>query len=72
MQQTIHPRYDLTTVTCTTCGTEHALRSTRGAHTVDVCADCHPFFTGAERKAPTGGRIARFEQRRARAVAAVR
>jgi large subunit ribosomal protein L31 len=60
---TIHPTYDVATITCTTCGTEHVIRSTRGDHAVDVCAECHPFYTGAERPVASGGRIERFQRR---------
>ena len=50
MQADIHPRYDLTTITCASCGAEHRIRSTRGDIRVDVCAECHPFYH--RRRAP--------------------
>jgi large subunit ribosomal protein L31 len=68
MQAHIHPRYDLTTITCASCGAEHRIRSTRGDIRVYVCAECHPFYTGVERTAARGGRIDRFERRRALAT----
>jgi large subunit ribosomal protein L31 len=71
MRANIHPRYDLTTITCAGCGATHEVRSTRTALSVDVCGDCHPFFTGVERDVARGGRVARFEARRARATSPV-
>jgi large subunit ribosomal protein L31 len=68
MQAHIHPGYDLTTITCASCGAEHRIRSTKGDIRVDVCAECHPFYTGVERQAARGGRVARFERRRALAT----
>jgi large subunit ribosomal protein L31 len=69
MQADIHPRYDQTTITCAGCGTQHRVRSTRSGLSVDVCGECHPFYTGVERQVDRGGRVARFEARRARATA---
>jgi large subunit ribosomal protein L31 len=61
-----HPELAVTTVRCTTCGHEFTTRSTRAGLVVDVCSNCHPAYTGAERKLATGSRIERFERRRAR------
>ena len=69
MQETIHPELHATTVVCAACGTTYALRSVAGDLTVDVCAACHPAYTGVERAAASGGRVARFERRRALAAA---
>jgi large subunit ribosomal protein L31 len=71
MRATIHPRYDLTTIACAGCGARHVVRSTRSGIAVDVCAECHPFYTGVDRQAARGGRVARFEARRARAATSV-
>lgn len=71
MRADIHPRYDQTTITCAGCGAQHHVRSTRSAVSVDVCGECHPFYTGVERQVDRGGRVARFEARRARASALV-
>jgi large subunit ribosomal protein L31 len=71
MRADIHPRYDLTTITCAGCGATHQVRSTRPTLTVDICGDCHPVFTGVEREVARGGRVARFEARRARASSPV-
>lgn len=64
MQKDIHPEYVTTTVTCT-CGNSFTTRSTQtsGQISADVCAECHPFYTGKQKILDTGGRVARFEQR---------
>jgi large subunit ribosomal protein L31 len=55
------------TVTCTTCGTTFETRATQASIDVEVCSACHPAYTGVERVSPRGGRIERFERRRAAA-----
>lgn len=67
MKQGIHPEYNETTVTCT-CGATFTTRSTAkgGALTADVCAECHPFYTGKQKILDSGGRVARFERRYAK------
>jgi large subunit ribosomal protein L31 len=62
-----HPELVLTTVRCTSCGSEFDTRSTRSELVVDVCSHCHPAYTGIERTAARGSRIERFERRRAHA-----
>ena len=67
MKQGIHPQYTETQVTCT-CGNTFTTRSTstKGSLTADVCAACHPFYTGKQKILDTGGRVARFEKRYAK------
>lgn len=67
MQQGIHPDYVETQVTCT-CGNSFTTRSTstKGGLSADVCAECHPFYTGKQKILDTGGRVARFEKRYAK------
>ncbi|WP_203566339.1 50S ribosomal protein L31 [Aestuariimicrobium ganziense] len=64
MKQGIHPDYVDTQVTCT-CGNTFTTKSTaKGGHmSADVCAECHPFYTGKQKILDTGGRVARFERR---------
>ncbi|MGB3301379.1 50S ribosomal protein L31 [Gordonia sp. (in: high G+C Gram-positive bacteria)] len=64
MKQGIHPDYELTNVTCG-CGNEFVTKSTAkgGQITVEVCSNCHPFYTGKQKILDTGGRVARFEKR---------
>jgi len=61
-----HPTLVLTNVRCTTCGNEFTTRSVRAELVLDVCANCHPAYTGVEREVVRGSRIERFERRRAR------
>jgi len=60
----IHPEYVETTVKCT-CGNEFVTRSTEtvGQINVEVCSECHPFYTGPQKLLDTGGRVARFQAR---------
>ena len=69
MKTGIHPEYTDTTVTCG-CGTSFTTKSTetRGNITVEVCSQCHPFYTGKQKILDTGGRVARFEKRYAKAA----
>ena len=71
MKKDIHPEYTATQVTCT-CGASFATRSTSASGTMhaDVCSQCHPFYTGKQKILDTGGRVARFEARYAKKVAA--
>jgi large subunit ribosomal protein L31 len=67
MKTGIHPDYTTTKVHCTSCGTDFETRSTAGdAITVDVCSNCHPFYTGKQRIVDTGGRVQRFRNRLSR------
>ena len=69
MKAGIHPEYGVTEVTCT-CGNTFTTRSTAGgAIHVDVCSNCHPFYTGKQKILDTGGRVARFERRFGKAAA---
>lgn len=67
MKTTIHPKTGVAVVSCTSCGTTFETRSTRSAIEVDACSACHPAYTGVERPVARGGRIERFERRRAAA-----
>jgi len=70
MKKDIHPAYADTQVTCT-CGNTFTTRSTaKGSIHADVCSACHPFYTGKQKILDTGGRVARFEARYAKAKAA--
>ncbi len=70
MKKDIHPTYVDTQVTCT-CGNTFTTRSTAtgGSIHADVCSACHPFYTGKQKILDTGGRVARFQQRYAKAGA---
>jgi large subunit ribosomal protein L31 len=64
VKKDIHPEYTQTLVTCT-CGAQFTTRSTAKAeaYNVDVCSQCHPFYTGKQKLMDTGGRVARFQAR---------
>ncbi len=60
MKANIHPQYNQITVTCS-CGAAFQTGSTRSAMTVDICAKCHPFFTGEMRFVDQLGRVEKFQ-----------
>ena len=62
MKTEIHPDYVLAHVTCS-CGSEFWTRSTKPELHVEVCAECHPFYTGKQKLVDTGGRVERFQRR---------
>jgi len=65
MKQDIHPDYGPTKIVCLSCATEVETRATVPAMRVDLCSNCHPFYTGKQRIVDTAGRVDRFNQRRA-------
>ena len=65
MKADIHPKYVEAKVHCA-CGNTFFTRSTRSEIKVDVCASCHPFYTGAQRFVDTTGRVDKFRKRYAR------
>lgn len=66
MKDGIHPELNVITVTCA-CGNRFQTRSTQKELNVDVCAACHPFFTGKQRLVDTQGRVDRFRKKYSRA-----
>lgn len=62
MKQGIHPNYVECTVRCS-CGNTFTTRSTKSELKIDICNECHPFFTGQQKLIDTGGRVQRFEDR---------
>ena len=69
MKADIHPEYMLATVRCA-CGNEFQTRSTKPELHVEICSACHPFYTGKQKLVDTGGRVARFNRRLAKATPA--
>jgi len=67
MKTDIHPAYEVTTVHCG-CGNEFQTRSTKpgGRIVVEVCSQCHPFYTGKQKIVDTAGRVEKFKQKYAR------
>jgi large subunit ribosomal protein L31 len=62
MKPGIHPEYLEATVTCA-CGNTFKTRSTKGSFNVDICAECHPFYTGKQKLLDSAGRIERFNKK---------
>jgi large subunit ribosomal protein L31 len=62
MKAEIHPNYVVTEVKCS-CGNTFTTRSTKGDMHVELCSECHPFYTGKQKLVDSGGRIDRFERR---------
>lgn len=69
MKDGIHPEYVECTITCT-CGATYQTRSTRKALHVEICASCHPFFTGQQKLVDAAGRVEKFKRKYTRKPAA--
>ncbi len=63
MRTGIHPEYKEATITCSSCGTTWTTRSTKGDIRVELCSNCHPFYTGQQRMIDTAGQVERFMKR---------
>src|SRR5689334_3238599 len=66
MRENIHPAYPTAKVHCA-CGATWETRSTAGDLHLDICSNCHPFFTGKQKLLDTQGRIDRFNKKYANA-----
>ncbi len=62
MKKDIHPKYVETKVICA-CGFEYTTRSTKKEIKVDICSNCHPFYTGKTKIIDAAGRVERFRRR---------
>jgi len=62
MKEGIHPVYNKVTATCV-CGNSVELGSTKEAIRVEICSNCHPFYTGQQKIVDTEGRVDRFVKR---------
>ncbi len=62
MKEGLHPEYNETVIRCA-CGAEYPTRSTKGSISVEICAKCHPFFTGKQKFVDAGGRVDKFKRR---------
>lgn len=72
MKEGIHPEYKEITVTCS-CGSVFKTRSTASKDLLlDVCSQCHPFYTGKQKIVDTAGRVDRFQQKYGRRGSAVK
>lgn len=63
MQHAIHPKYDTINVSCS-CGHTFSVNSTyEGDLSLDICSECHPFYTGKQKMVDTAGRVERFQKK---------
>ncbi|MEY3161956.1 MAG: ribosomal protein [Planctomycetota bacterium] len=62
MQDAIHPKYNECKVSCA-CGNKFVTKSTRNEIKVDICSECHPYYTGAQKFVDTAGRVDKFLKR---------
>jgi len=59
MKKGIHPKYKNAKVTCV-CGNSFETRSTKAEQKLEICSNCHPFFTGQQKFVDTAGRVEKF------------
>ena len=62
MKKGIHPDYKEATVTCS-CGATFTTKSNKDKIVVEVCSECHPFYTGKQSRASKAGRVEKFNQK---------
>jgi large subunit ribosomal protein L31 len=65
MKTAIHPKYEIAQVTCS-CGNTFETRSTIKEIRLEICSNCHPFYTGTQRLIDTAGRVDKFRKRYAK------
>lgn len=70
MKKDIHPKYDLKTKATCACGAVFEVGSTMQSIVMEICSQCHPFYTGNEKIMDTAGRVERFKKRLARRATA--
>jgi len=59
LKKGIHPEYKEATITCA-CGMKFKTRSTKGDYNIEICSNCHPFFTGKQKLVDSAGRVEKF------------
>lgn len=59
MKKDIHPEYKVSAVRCA-CGNSWQVRSTLGDMKLEICSNCHPFFTGKQKLVDSAGRVEKF------------
>jgi large subunit ribosomal protein L31 len=62
LKKGIHPEYKVGTVSCA-CGNTFEVRSTVGDMKLEICSECHPFFTGKQKFIDTAGRVDKFRRK---------
>ncbi len=62
MKKGIHPNYGKATIKCA-CGNIIETRSTKGDYTVEICSNCHPFFTGKQKFVDSAGMVEKYQKK---------
>ncbi len=62
MKKGIHPTYKESTVTCA-CGAVYKVKSTKSDMDIEVCSNCHPFYTGKQNRASKTGKVEKFNKK---------
>ncbi|UMZ75130.1 50S ribosomal protein L31 [Natranaerofaba carboxydovora] len=62
MKAEIQPKYEVTTIKCA-CGASFETGSTKESLRVEICSNCHPFFTGKQKFVDSGGRVEKFKRK---------
>jgi large subunit ribosomal protein L31 len=70
MKADIHPKYTTDAKFTCSCGAVYSIGSTKEAVSIEICSQCHPFYTGNEKILDAAGRVEKFKARQAGAVAA--
>lgn len=65
MKKDIHPQYNMKTLVTCACGAVFEVGSTMPSIAIEICSQCHPFYTGNEKIMDTAGRVERFNKRKA-------
>ena len=68
MKKAIHPTYFTSAIFTCACGATYTMGSTKEKLAVEICASCHPFYTGNEKIVDTAGRVEKFKNRQAAAA----
>jgi len=62
MKQEIHPEYKEAVIRCV-CGAEYKTKTTKGDLHIEICANCHPFYTGTQKIVDSAGRVEKFKRK---------
>lgn len=63
MKTGLHPKFTRSQVTCLTCNNKIEVGTTVGDIEIEICSQCHPFYTGTQKLVDTAGRVERFNRR---------
>ncbi len=63
MKKDLHPKMQKVSISCTTCSNSFELKSTIEEIKIDICSNCHPFYTGKQTSGTKAGRIDKFNKR---------